>query len=70
MAQIITNPSSPTRNERNLRADEIRSATVHCAQARLLLLRVASHSELDLVELRDLAGILHHVLVAIEELGR
>lgn len=66
--------TNPTRlNPPAVTADEIRLATVHCLQSRLLLLRATSDTSLDprqARELRDLAGILHHVICAIEELGR
>jgi ACT domain-containing protein len=45
---------------------------MHAAQARLLLLREGIETrdpDLEL-ELRDLAGILAHVLAEIEQLGR
>jgi|HubBroStandDraft_2_1064218.scaffolds.fasta_scaffold397597_3 hypothetical protein len=47
-------------------------ALKHCAQARLLLLREAIETrdpDLEL-ELRDMAGILAHVLAELEQLGR
>jgi hypothetical protein len=49
---------------------EIRSAAVHAAQSRLLLLREATENgDPDLErELRDMAGILAHVISAIDEL--
>ena len=47
----------------------IRLAAVHCAQSRLLLLRVAERIDPLLVPtLLDLAGVLQFVVVSIEEL--
>ena len=50
----------------------LRSASTHCAQSRLLLLREAIQTgdpDLEL-ELRDMAGVLAHVINEIEQLGR
>jgi hypothetical protein len=61
----------PTRAVSN-KIPTLRSACMHAAQARLLLLREGIETrdpDLEL-ELRDLAGILAHVLAEIEQLGR
>jgi len=65
--QAITSP--PTRSSPN-KIPSIRSAAAHIAQARLLLLRVATEipDPLELRDLRDLAGVLQYVVAAIEEL--
>jgi hypothetical protein len=47
----------------------LRSACMHAAQSRLLLLRVATETS-DPLELRDLAGVLQYVVTEIEQLGR
>jgi hypothetical protein len=50
----------------------LRSACAHIAQAKLLTLRVANEAgDPDLErELRDMAGILAHVISELEQLGR
>jgi hypothetical protein len=60
---------TPTRATSN-KIPALSSACMHCAQARLLLLREGVEArDLDLErELRDMAGILAHVLAAIEQL--
>jgi hypothetical protein len=61
-----------TESARSTSDPSIRSAATHCAQSRLLLLREAietSDPDLEL-ELRDMAGILAHVISELELLGR
>ena len=63
-SRVTATPSSSS--------EEIRSATVHCGQSRLLLLRATADTTLhqrQVRELLDLAGILHHVICAIERLA-
>jgi hypothetical protein len=50
--------------------NEIRSAEVHCAQSRLLLLRIADGAgSRQARDFRDLAGILDYVVSAIEQIA-
>jgi hypothetical protein len=59
----------PTRATSN-KIPALRTASTHCAQSRLLLLREAIETgdpDLEL-ELRDMAGILAYVISAIDEL--
>ena len=48
----------------------LRSACMHAAQSRLLLLRLAPETSdpLEVRDLCDLAGVLHYVITAIEEI--
>jgi len=64
--------TNPTRSIPDPSRTEIRSAATHAAQASLLLRRVcAEMPETDelRVDVLDLAGVLHFVVVAIAELG-
>lgn len=63
----ITNPPPPSS-----KIPALRSASIHCAQTRLLLLREAIETrDPDLErELRDMAGILAHVFGELEQIER
>jgi hypothetical protein len=62
--QSTTNPQQSTPSI------PLRSVSKHCAQARLLLRRATGETRdpIEIRSLRDLAGVLQYVIVAIEQL--
>ncbi len=69
--RAYTNPGRLTSNKKNnpaaLRRDEIRAASLHCAQAKLFLLRLAVET-LD-PWARDLAAVCDYLIVEITQLA-
>ena len=62
--------TEPARSNPVPKHAEIRAAAAHCAQSKLLLLRVAESivDPLQVPTLRDLAGVLQYVVASIGEL--